>query len=160
MLTKKKERVAPLLVVAPVATDFTLDFSADLLLKQDCCSLGFEIGGPILTILKNNSVLHNFLSFLLGDLLLPLSDYRIPQVWRFVNTFRQTFLFFLQGQHLASRSTSTQDFLAFGKLAGFVFGAKQTAFAVGCHVVGVMAVFVCSFVSDDVEHCLLPLDTF
>ena len=124
MLTKKKERVAPLLVVAPVATDFTLDFSADLLLKQDCCSLGFEIGGPILTILKNNSILHNLFSFLLGNLLFPLSDYRIPQVWRFVNTFWQTFLFFLEDQHLTSRGASAQDFLTIGELAGFVLGAE------------------------------------
>jgi hypothetical protein len=71
MLTKKKERVTPLLVVAPVTTDFALDFSADLLLKQDCRSLGFEIGGPILAILKNNSVLHNLFFLSVGESFVP-----------------------------------------------------------------------------------------
>ena len=56
----KKKRFG--LVAEPFTTDFSLDFSAHLLLEHHRSSLGFEVSGEVFTILEVYSVFH-FVSF-------------------------------------------------------------------------------------------------
>ena len=73
----------PCLILAPVAADLPLDFSGKNIRHLDDELIGFslslEVGGEIVAVLIDHSVLQVSFSFTFEVLFFPLSDYRIPQ---------------------------------------------------------------------------------